>query len=65
MIRLGSGSFALGFPGNTVCIGCYKKEGLVKYLADIKLGRATATAAITLVSFAFLWLLVAAVYALR
>jgi hypothetical protein len=37
----------------------------VKYLADIKLGRTATTIAITIVSFAALWLVVAAVYALR
>lgn len=44
---------------------CYKGEGPVKYLADMKLGRATVTIAITVVSFALLWLVVTAIYALR
>ena len=37
----------------------------MKYLADMKFGRATITIAITVVSFALLWLVVAIVYALR
>jgi hypothetical protein len=44
---------------------CYKGEGPVKYLEDMKLGRATVTIAITVVSFALLWLVVTAIYALR
>jgi hypothetical protein len=37
----------------------------VKYLPDSKIGRATMTIAITVFSFALLWLVVIAVYALR
>jgi hypothetical protein len=65
MIRLESSSFAAGLAGNIIRIACYKKEGPVKYLADLNLEKATITIAITIVSFALLWLIVTLVYALR